>query len=43
MGTLSAFLATALYFAVCITGAATLTSGLFFVVDLIEHPRKRSR
>ena len=38
---LSEFLSTGLYIAVCISGAATLTSLLFKAVAFIEHPRKR--
>lgn len=38
---LSEFMSTGLYIAVCISGAATLTSLLFKAVAFIEHPRKR--
>ena len=43
METLSAILCVWLYKAICIAGAATLTGFLFKAVDIIEHPRKRSR
>ena len=43
MATIQVVVCTLLHWAIVLSGAATLTAGLFKVVDLIERPARKRR